>query len=97
MLTLLYLSCASYVCTSVNYVGDFAYHFILFSKFCDKPDSHQHSLTICTDVTYSAVCLVTRAGNWWKITARNRTIVNFGEPLQTVVNNCNLQFTRHTK
>ena len=34
---------------------------------------------------------VNRAGNWWKITARNQTAVHYGEPLQTVVINCNTQ------
>ena len=41
--------------------------------------------------------VVSRAGIWWKITARKRTTVHYGEPLQTVVNNCNPQFTRRTK
>ena len=41
--------------------------------------------------------LESRAGNWWKITTRNRTTVHYEEPLQTVVNNCNPQFTRRTK
>ena len=40
---------------------------------------------------------VCRAGNWWEITTRNRTTVHYGEPLQTVVDNCNPLFTRHTK
>ena len=38
-----------------------------------------------------------RAGNWWKITNCNRTTVHYGGQPQTVVNNCNPQFTRHTK
>ena len=38
-----------------------------------------------------------KAVNWWKITSSNRTTVHYGAPLQTVVNNCNPQFTRRTK
>ena len=49
------------------------------------------------NLTVFRVGVLSRAGNWWKITARNRTTVHYGEPLQTVVNNCNPQFTRRTK
>ena len=42
----------------MNFVGDFAYNFVLSFKFCDIPDRHHHSLTIRSDVTYSVVCIV---------------------------------------
>ena len=55
---------------------------------------HCVAVSLCSCDTNGAI---PRAGNWWKITARNRTTVHYGEPLQTVVNNCNPQFTRRTK
>ena len=41
--------------------------------------------------------LTVEPGIGGKSPARNRTTLHYGEPLQTVVNNCNPQFTRRTK